>query len=84
VDENFFKGNFLYASVNAFNFVSLGRRDDLISLCYLLIYLVDGVSPFDINYGYPKTIESRRREFNQIRELKTSLSLEQLCCSKAA
>ena len=84
MDENLFKGNFLYASVNAFNFVSLGRRDDLISLIYLLVYLVDGTSPFDINLGQPKTPETRRREFNFIRELKTSISLEKLCGSKVA
>ena len=31
-----------FASHNAFNKVSLSRRDDLISTCYILAYLFDG------------------------------------------
>lgn len=83
-EENFFRGNFLFASVNAFNFVSLGRRDDLISLCYLLVYMVDGASPFNINLGYPRTPEVRQREFKEIRELKVNMPLKTLCGSPAA
>jgi serine/threonine protein kinase len=36
-----FQGSILFASKNAFNFTSTSRRDDFISLCYLLIYLVN-------------------------------------------
>jgi hypothetical protein len=36
-----FKGSMLFASKNAFNFVRTSRRDDLISLVYLLIFLMD-------------------------------------------
>lgn len=36
-----FKGSMLFASKNAFNFLMTSRRDDLIALCYLLIYLID-------------------------------------------
>jgi serine/threonine protein kinase len=36
-----FKGSMLFASKNAFNFVMTSRRDDLIALSYLLIYLID-------------------------------------------
>lgn len=32
----------IFASKNAFNLFTQSRRDDLISLCYLLIYIVDG------------------------------------------
>lgn len=35
-------GSRTYASINAHNFDELGRRDDLESLCYTLIYLVQG------------------------------------------
>ena len=40
--ERFFQGNMIFASKNAFNLFTQSRRDDLMSLCYLLIYLVDG------------------------------------------
>lgn len=32
----------IFASKNAFNLFTQSRRDDLMSLCYLLLYLVDG------------------------------------------
>lgn len=32
----------IFASKNAFNLFTQSRRDDLISLCYLLVYLIDG------------------------------------------
>ena len=40
--EQVFSGNMIFASKNAFNMVTQSRRDDLISLCYFMIYLVDG------------------------------------------
>lgn len=44
--ERMFRGNFIYASKNAFNFTTLGRRDDFISLCYMLVLMLDGNIPF--------------------------------------
>jgi hypothetical protein len=37
-----FIGNLAFASHNAFNKISLSRRDDLISMCYLLVFLFNG------------------------------------------
>jgi len=36
-----FKGSMLFASKYVFNFTMTSRRDDLISLCYLLVFLVE-------------------------------------------
>jgi hypothetical protein len=45
VDENCktnqFKGNMLFSSVRQLSFMKTSRRDDLISLCYLLVYLLN-------------------------------------------
>ena len=41
-----FKGNLDFSSYNAFNEINLSRRDDLISLVYILIYLTSGKSLF--------------------------------------
>ena len=44
IEENIpdkFKGSMLFASKYSFNFVKTSRRDDLISLVYLLIFLID-------------------------------------------
>jgi hypothetical protein len=35
-----FKGNMLFASYNQMNFGTTSRKDDLISLYYILIYLL--------------------------------------------
>ena len=35
-------GNLAFCSNNAMNYMSLSRRDDLISLCYLLVYILQG------------------------------------------
>lgn len=36
-----FRGNMIFASANQFEFTMTSRRDDLISLCYLLIFLIN-------------------------------------------
>ena len=36
-----FKGSMLFASKNAFDFTMMSRRDDLIALCYVLVFLID-------------------------------------------
>ena len=38
--QKHFKGNIAMASVNAMNFNTVSRRDDLISLCYLMVYMI--------------------------------------------
>ena len=40
--EKLFQGNLIFASKNAFKLNTLSRRDDLISLVYFLLYLVEG------------------------------------------
>jgi serine/threonine protein kinase len=37
-----FQGNLTFASLNQLNFLSTTRRDDILSLTYLLIYLISG------------------------------------------
>lgn len=41
-----FKGNLVFGSKNAFKGQTLSRRDDLISLAYLILYLLEG----DLNF----------------------------------
>ena len=40
--QRLFQGNLIFASKYCFNLVTHSRRDDLISLSYLLLYLIDG------------------------------------------
>ena len=45
-DLLFFEGNRMFASHNAMSLKTTSRKDDLISLSYLIIYLNDGTLPF--------------------------------------
>ena len=45
-DLPFFEGNKVFASHNALSLKTTSRKDDLISLSYLIIYLIDGALPF--------------------------------------
>jgi len=36
-----FRGNLRYASADQLEFLSTARKDDLISLCYMLVYLIN-------------------------------------------
>jgi serine/threonine protein kinase len=44
-----FKGNLVFSSKNMFNMISTSRRDDLISLCNLMLYLLDGELIYLVN-----------------------------------
>jgi len=39
LDVQVFRSNMIFASPNQMNFLTTSRRDDLKSLCYLLVYL---------------------------------------------
>ena len=41
-EEPTFKGNLLFSSTNALEFKTPSRRDDLISLCYMMIFILNG------------------------------------------
>lgn len=47
-----FRGNFMLASVNQLEFKKTSRKDDLISLAYLLIYMVNGKKMPFLNQQY--------------------------------
>lgn len=56
-------GSRTYASINAHNFDELSRRDDLESLCYTLIYLVQGKLDWQThNEEHPKLANIRIRD----------------------
>lgn len=63
----------MYASKNAFDFTKVSRRDDLISLVYLLIYLVDlSRLPF-VEHCHDN------EDFELIRDIKNKLGPDEMC-----
>ena len=77
--ERIFQGNMIFASKNAFNYQTQSRRDDLISLCYFLLYLVDGDLSFLQNEQEDdQPCEWMQEEFNKIKTMKNSLTVEML------
>jgi len=64
-----FEGNLIYSSVNAMNLQTTSRRDDLISLCYFLVYILDGDLPFLAEYQGEENSPDHKA-YNNIRKLK--------------
>lgn len=48
-----FVGNLIFASVSALEFNQTSRKDDLVSLCYLIIYILNGGKLPNINLAQP-------------------------------
>ena len=75
-DVEKFQGNVFFASHNRMQFKSASRRDDLISLVYLLVYL--------LNRGNFLDLDASIYDFNHVKETKGMQTLESLCSGKAA
>lgn len=73
---NVFKGNIEFASSNQLNFCTTSRRDDLISLFYLLVFILKhGKMPnVSINYDGDKN-----KEFKKMIDVRMSELPEDLC-----
>jgi hypothetical protein len=69
----------LFASKNAFDFTMMSRRDDLIGLCYVLIYLLDENQLGFINCIHNLT---KKQKFKFIKNFKLSQTPEDLCGTK--
>lgn len=63
--ERFFQGNLIFASKHCFNLVTHSRRDDLISLAYLLLYLIDGDLAFLTKDGSSQNDNMDEKQFNK-------------------
>ena len=57
----------------------VSRKDDLISLCYLLIFMANGTLPFSEIPNYL----SMREVFDLIYGIKKALPPQKLCCDNA-
>lgn len=67
-------GTSRYASINSHIGNDLSRRDDLESLCYILIYFFKGKLPWQ---GAPG--ETREVKYKNIGDIKQSIKVERLC-----
>lgn len=67
-------GTARYASINSHLGYSLSRRDDLISLAYILIYFAKGHLPWQKIVG-----DTKEDKYNNIRKLKQGLGSGSIC-----
>lgn len=74
-----FNGNLVIASVHALNLQVLSRRDDLISLTYLLVYLIQGHLCFVAKEFVPDEYQ-----FNYVLSGKNKLTPQRLCSTSRA
>lgn len=68
----------MFASHNAFNFERLSRRDDLISLAYLTVFLVQGELGWFKNFSAKDPLF-----FEKMKKIKTEMTPETLCANQA-
>jgi len=89
--ERYFQGNMIFASKNAFNLFTQSRRDDLMSLCYVLLYIIDGDLAFlqqdgegegDGEEKSDTTANFKEDEFTRLRKAKNAMPPEELTTSK--
>ena len=66
----------MFASLNQLNFLSTSRRDDMIAMCYLVIYMLnEAYLP-----GVSNTKEyDQNQRFVEVRNAKNMHSIESLC-----
>ena len=69
-DNKFLTGTARYVSINTHLGIEQGRRDDIESLAYVLIYLLKGVLPWQNLKG-----ASRQEKYERIMEKKLSLPI---------
>lgn len=69
-------GTIRYASLNSHNGMELSRRDDLISIGYMLIYFIKGHLPWQ---GLCTKDTPRDVNYNLIKQCKQNTTNEQLC-----
>jgi len=72
MDKNQIIGTIRFASINAHYGVEQSRRDDLESLCYVLIYLLKGELPW-------QRVDKRNEKDEEILKCKVNTPIEKLC-----
>jgi casein kinase 1 delta len=77
IHERLFEGNLAFCSKYSMRFMSRSRRDDMISLGYLLVYLNQGFLPFLLN------LNKEEDEYKQIVLAKEQCTSEILCGEKS-
>ena len=71
-----FRGNLMFSSPNSFLFLTTSRRDDLLSLCYMLVYLLnEGRIP---KVELDEALETNDN-YRKICEAKAGHTLKDLC-----
>lgn len=92
-EELTFSGNIMLASANKLKMMTSSRRDDLISLCYMLVYLMDdnltylqGIDfrtwnqqAFKVNIDHDSQV---KQIYEQIVLARDTITIEQLCSTE--
>jgi hypothetical protein len=73
-----FSGNIIFQSHNAFRKLTLSRRDDLLSVANLLVYLIKG------GFKWVNRLNNLSPLLEQVTKIKLSITPENLCALKAA
>jgi hypothetical protein len=75
-DTELFQGNLIFSSLNQLNFKSTSRRDDLISLAYMMSMMIQKGRLSEIN---PEAPLSHYESYNRILTAKSKMTIKDLC-----
>eukprot|EP00401_Gymnodinium_catenatum_P063118 CAMPEP_0117520530 /NCGR_PEP_ID=MMETSP0784-20121206/33214_1 /TAXON_ID=39447 /ORGANISM="" /LENGTH=628 /DNA_ID=CAMNT_0005316523 /DNA_START=58 /DNA_END=1942 /DNA_ORIENTATION=- len=71
-------GSARFASPNAHNGMTMGRRDDLISLCYVIVFLLTATLPWMFPKSQTQDLPKEER-FDMIKQCKELTTVDVLC-----
>lgn len=76
--DKYMRGNFLFGSLDQLNFFKTCRRDDLISLCYMVICMLNRGDLPDLDLQRYPSMDSQQK-MALIKDYKQTYSLETMC-----
>lgn len=79
-----FKGNIMFSSAHQLSFKSTSRRDDLISLCYLMVYLLNDCQLPGIDLSDEALERSQLSQVQRVLAAKLAHTTENLFCKQAS
>ena len=74
----YFRGNLMFASLSALNFDRPSRKDDLISVCYLALFLINGCELPCFKSYFDSIVQGSDDKIKKMRDFKKAHSLLQM------
>lgn len=75
---DFIKGDYMFASLNRLNFRATSRKDDLIGLCYLMIFMIN-VNRLPDFHIPESALQNQEQQLYFFQSYKRMMTLSKMC-----